>query len=279
MVVCGAGCRFPAPTQREPAGVDDISRWDAASRATPAAAGSGQERPLVPPIALAADPREDAIVRIVGPVACTGVLVDDDLVLTAHHCVSRRDARGRVLRDDLAPSQVAIELGGDDLPWGEVGVRAIVAPSCGHVSGEGDIALLVLERKLAGMPYAEVRLHEPPAVGERVAPWGFGRCSLSRGAVRRNEREGRAVSAVTSEQVVADASICPGDSGGPVFGEAGDVIGVVSASVMDHDAATIAPSLFTRVDVWTGIFSAARAIADGSSASELPPFRSCSRGR
>jgi hypothetical protein len=263
-----AACHVPPPTQR-----------GAAFLAVPAAAGEGEERPFVPPIGVAADPREDAIVRIVGPVACSGVLVDDDLVLTAHHCVARRDKSGRVMREDLSPSDLAIELGGDDLPWGEVGVRAVVAPACGFVSGEGDIAILVLERKLAGMPYADVRLHQPPAIGERVAPWGFGRCSASRGPIRRHVREGRAVSALTGEQVVADASICPGDSGGPVFGESGDVIGVVSASVMDHDASTVAPSLFTRVDVWTAIFSAARAIGDGSSPSELPPFRSCSASR
>lgn len=101
----------------------------------------------------------------------------------------------------------------------------------------------------------------------------------SRDSIHRNQRQGRDVSAVTREQIVADASICPGDSGGPVFGEGGDVIGVVSASVMDHDETTIAPSLFTRVDVWTAIFSAARAIGDGASPGELPPFRSCAPGR
>ncbi len=258
-------CHMPAPRQRS---ADRI--------AIPAAEGDGEVRPFTPPISLASDPREDAIVRIVGPVACSGILVDDDLVLTAHHCVSRRDKSGKVTRSDLEPHEVSIELGGDDLPWGEVGVRAIVAPSCGFASGEGDIALLVLDRKLVGMPFADVRMHEPPSVGERVTPWGFGRCALQRDAIRRVSREGRAVSAVTAEQVVADASICPGDSGGPVFGENRDVIGVVSASVMDADADTIAPSLFTRVDVWTAIFSAARAIADGSSMAELPPFRSCS---
>lgn len=262
-----SGCHMPAPRQRSADGI-----------ATPAAIGDAAVRPFEPPIALAADPREDAIVRIVGPVACSGVLVYDDLVLTAHHCVSRRDRSGKVTSSDLDPEQVSIELGGDDLPWGEVGVRAIITPSCGYASGEGDIALLVLDRKLVGMPYADVRMHEPPRVGDHVTPWGFGRCALSTDAIHRVRREGRGVSAITSEQIVADASICPGDSGGPVFGDDGDVIGVVSASVMDADDTSIAPSLFTRVDVWTAIFSAARAVADGSSMSELPPFRSCSHG-
>ena len=40
---------------------------------------------------------EDAIVRIVGPEAtCTGTLIDDDLILTAHHCVVERDAQGYI---------------------------------------------------------------------------------------------------------------------------------------------------------------------------------------
>jgi hypothetical protein len=38
---------------------------------------------------------------------------------------------------------------------------------------------------------------------------------------------------------------------------------------------TLAPSIFTRLDIWRELFSAARGIADGMSPSELPPFRSC----
>jgi hypothetical protein len=45
--------------------------------------------------------------------------------------------------------------------------------------------------------------------------------------------------------------------------------------MMDGDDQTQAPSFFTRLDIWTQLFSAAQEIANGATASELPPFRSC----
>jgi hypothetical protein len=45
--------------------------------------------------------------------------------------------------------------------------------------------------------------------------------------------------------------------------------------VMDGDAETQGLSLFTRVDVWPALFSAAHEIANGASANELPPFGDC----
>ena len=57
-----------------------------------------------------------------------------------------------MLSRDVSAQDINIELGGDYLPWGDVGVRAIVAPDCGYASGDGDIAILVLSRHLIGMP-------------------------------------------------------------------------------------------------------------------------------
>ncbi len=132
--------------------------------AVPAARQQDEGRPLrlLPPLELAM-PR-DAVVRIVGSgnVTCTGTLIADDCVLTAHHCVSWHDAKGRVQSRDMAPEDIQIELGGDDLPWGEAKVRAVVAPQCGFESGDGDIAILVLERHLIGMPTSIARLESAP---------------------------------------------------------------------------------------------------------------------
>lgn len=42
--------------------------------------------------------RDDYVVRlVVGSVTCSGALIDDDRVLTAHHCVSARSRQGEML--------------------------------------------------------------------------------------------------------------------------------------------------------------------------------------
>ncbi|AUX27098.1 serine protease [Sorangium cellulosum] len=249
-----------------------------AGLAIPAARPGLEQRPidLRPPFELATN--EDAIVRIVTDVTCTGTLITEDLVLTAHHCVAARDESGRTLRRDQEPERIAIELGGDHLPWGDVTVRAVVSPDCGYTSGEGDIAILVLSRRLIGIPTLAPRIEAAPGLTERVTPYGFGRCALSRDPVHLVPRPGGAIDAVSPAHFVATASICPGDSGGPARSDpGGDVVGVISASVMDGDELTTGVSYFSRLDVWPELFSAAREIAAGASPSELPPYRSCRR--
>lgn len=248
-------------------------------QATPAAHSQSAARPLdlLPPVEMLADrgPDNDGVVRVVGTVSCTGTLIAEDLVLTAHHCVSQRDADGRALSRDIEAEDISVELGGDYLPWGEVGVRAVVSPDCGYRMGHGDIALLVLSRKLVGIPTATARLESPPSRGEGVVPVGFGRCSTSPDGIRRVVRAGGPVDSVQDSQFVGAAAICPGDSGAPTFNEQDEVVGVVSASVMDGDDRTLGATVYTRLDAWRTLFSAAKEIAAGTSASELPPFRAC----
>jgi hypothetical protein len=69
------------------------------------------------------------------------------------------------------------------------------------------------------------------------------------------------------------ASICPGDSGGPVFARGShEIVGVVSLSAMDGDEHTRNASIMARVDSFRPLFGLARQIADGVSATELPPL-------
>ncbi len=247
--------------------------------ATPAAKESDNPgRPFEVSSPLKVVINKDAIVRIVvGGVTCSGTLISDDLVLTAHHCVSARDEKGHILEEDMNVELLSVELGGSDLPWAEVKVRAIVSPDCGYERGEGDIAILVLNRKLVGVPTMVPRLEGAPQVGETVYPWGYGRCQLSEGAVYLRSRSGGTVDSIYRGEVLGQASICPGDSGGPALTVNDEIVGVVSTSVMDYDDKTLGLTHYTRLDVWRGLFAAAREISNGASTSELPPYRSCSR--
>lgn len=268
LVVCSAVLSAVVPGCVRPSHIEEP---------IPAAEDEAQRRPFLSPLSLTADPLDDAIVRVVAAGSCTGTLIADDLVLTAHHCIVERDARGHMLPRDREPSSIRIELGGDHMPWGEVGVREVVSADCGYVQGEGDLAILVLDRKLVGMPTFVPRLESAPVLGEPITPWGFGRCALEQGAVHRQVRDGGIIEASARGVFTVRASICPGDSGGPALDARRDIVGVVSSSVMDGDADTRATSYFARLDRFAVLFSAAKEIAAGASPAELPPFRSCER--
>jgi secreted trypsin-like serine protease len=73
------------------------------------------------------------------------------------------------------------------------------------------------------------------------------------------------------------ASVCPGDSGGPILARGThEVVGVVSLSAMDSDEHTSSPSIMARIDSFRMVFANARLIADGMPAGEIPPL-SCAR--
>ncbi len=247
----------------------------AATKPKPVVRPAAENRATVrvaPPFALAN--AEDAIVRIVLPnMTCTGTAVDEDLILTAHHCVVKRGPRGEFLSEDVDPSSIRVELGGDYFAWGDIKAKAIVSPPCGAKGGAGDVAVLVLERKLVGLRTLQPRLDAPPHIGEEVDPIGFGRCATSGDAIRRKLREGGAIRATTPETFYMEASVCPGDSGGPVMTRGShQVVGVVSLSAMDGDERTKAPSIMARIDAYRKVFGQARQIADGASRAELPPL-------
>jgi len=233
---------------------------------------TAEERLLTQPFAIALP--EDAIVRVVGPsMTCTGTVIEDDLILTAHHCLVERGTHGEFSKKLLEPTAIKIELGGDYFAWGEVSTRAIVAPPCGEGGGAGDVAVIVLSRKLVGLSTMTPRLEAPPKMGEEVNPVGFGRCALSPDGIKRKERTGGAIRGLTGETMHLDASVCPGDSGGPVFAKGSrEIVGVVSLSAMDHDEHTRGASVMARIDAYRLVFAHARLIADGVASNELPPL-------
>jgi hypothetical protein len=231
---------------------------------------------LNPPIGPLPD---EAVVHVVSKgVGCSGTLITNSLVLTAHHCIVERNGEGDIVEKDLAASALEVELGGDYLPWATVKVSAALAPPCGYRGGHGDIAVLVLARRLMGLTMMPVRLADPPRVGEPIEPVGFGRCPLSSDGIHRIRREGGSIDKMSPFAIFASASICPGDSGGPARSRlTGEAVGVVSAGVMDDSDETRDPATFTRLDVWRSLFANAQLIVDGSSSAEVPPITGCER--
>jgi len=232
---------------------------------------------LAPPIGVSLP--DEAVVHVVSKgVGCSGTLITNSLVLTAHHCIVERSSDGEIMEKDLPPSALEVELGGDYLPWATVKVTAALAPACGYRGGHGDIAVLVLARRLMGLSMMSLRLGEAPRVNEPIEPVGFGRCPLSSDGIHRIRREGGPIEKLSPYAIFASASICPGDSGGPARSRAtGEAVGVVSAGVMDDNDQTRDPATFTRLDIWRSLFASAQLVAEGASVAEIPPISGCER--
>jgi MYXO-CTERM domain-containing protein len=216
------------------------------------------------------DATQNSVIRISvrsdgGVYECSGTLLAPNLVLTARHCVSATadesvgctskgvgDAGGMVF-GDFDPTTMTVGYGntrgradggmGGMRPtmMGDAGVRPHgmkiyhddSTNLCNH-----DLALILLDTKIAGALISPIRLDDPPAVGETFTAIGWGVTSTTPNPTTRQERADVAITAVgpsndfggvaPNEFLIGEA-ICSGDSGGPALdSDSNAILGVVS---------------------------------------------------
>lgn len=185
---------------------------------------------------------------------CTAALIAPRLVLTARHCVSDTDANVACAVDGTPTN------GGAVLSNHEPGMlyvftgtqRPVLDPKSWKPAGRGvevlddgvnnlcnhDLALIVLEQPITGVPLAVLRLDGSVEKNEHLTTVGWGVTSQVDEPPARQQRSGVSVTRVgadatapvlTPNEFAFDESICLGDSGGPILDESTNaVVGVVS---------------------------------------------------
>jgi hypothetical protein len=180
---------------------------------------------------------------------CSGVLVAENIVLTARHCVSQTDEGAACTKDgkpidggkvysDHKPGDLQILVGSKaSFTFDAVGIKIFhsdVANLCNN-----DIGIIILDHKLTGAKLASIRLDSPPIKGDTITAVGWGQSNNSTGYGRRRRADipvtavGPASSSIGGNVGPAEFAIgegiCSGDSGGPALDtKTGAVIGMVS---------------------------------------------------
>lgn len=181
------------------------------------------------------------VVLAVGAARCTAVVIADDAVLTAAHCVSG-------VSPERARVTASIEADGETTPARSIQVHPDYDPD----TLANDIAIVRVQRALGIMPLPLHRRSMDAAwIGRHVSVVGYGRTSAEDAASGIKRIGTSVVTAVSSAEITlgpAPNRPCVGDSGGPAIADVEGVPTVVALTSGGDDACTgIARDI--RIDV------------------------------
>lgn len=216
---------------------------------------------------------------------CSGVLIDDDLVLTAGHCFATDEAceRFSFVFDYYYASQDALE----SMGWGDVyGCRRVVSRnlSTQRESPRIDYAVVQLDRVPVGRMPVALRT-EPLAVDEPLATIGCASgmpLKIESGSRTLNPRS------ATMDYFLLDSDTFAGSSGSGVFDAKAQLVGVLVRGGTDYElrpgAECVVPKVvrlspdasFATSNVGEEATYVKRAV-DGLCASGWPSARLCAK--
>jgi MYXO-CTERM domain-containing protein len=209
------------------------------------------------------DASQNAVVLLHYPIngyeafECTATLLAPSLVLTARHCVTSivsdagftcdqngNGSSGGNLAGDFTPSNIFV-ITGTKRPFDPTSSFAARGKKIIHDGATNlcnhDLALVLLDRAIAGADIAPIRLDTPVTKSETFTAIGWGVTSATPQPSTRQQRTNVAVQAVgpmldtstliaiPDHEFMVGESICQGDSGGPAIdSKSGAVLGVVS---------------------------------------------------